>query len=305
MLSEIQEMPARAREFLAVTKPYSLPLGVPYIGMGSSYFAPLCFKYMGINIIPEIASEFYNYLRKSSKYVDGVLLSQSGRSTELLWCASLFQQFTAITNDLESPLSKFPAVSQAIPLLAGEEKGSSSKTYLNTLVALFFGLGIDVKSTINQIVEKESEYHQLGKSIADDLFRLQQQDAAKSLYILGSGPNIGTAMQAALILSESTKLSFHGLATAQYDHGPKETAAGSVVINIVARGKSFERSKNLAQIIEKSGARVHTIDAGDLDEHQSVLHTIIPLNYLAWYLSKHLAIQNTFVVGGKVTEVNL
>lgn len=305
ILSEIQEIPFRAKEFLASSKPYSLPLGVPYIGMGSSYFAPLCFKYMGINIFPEMASEFFNYLQTGSKNLDGVLLSQSGRSTEVLWCTSLFEKFTAITNDIESPLGKFPAVSQIVPLLAGEEKGSSSKTYLNTLLALFVGLGIGVKSGINKIVERENEYHQLGKSIADDIFKLLQQNKVNGFYVIGSGPNLGTAMQAALILSESTKLSFNGLATAQYDHGPKETAAGSVVINIVTKGKSFERSNRLTLTIENSGASVFTINVGDMKEHDSILHTIIPLNYLAYYLSKNLAIKDTFIVGGKVTEVEL
>ena len=47
MLEEINEMPLKAKEFLARAPAYSLPAGVPYIGMGSSYFAPLCFKYAG------------------------------------------------------------------------------------------------------------------------------------------------------------------------------------------------------------------------------------------------------------------
>ncbi|MHA4845047.1 SIS domain-containing protein [Flavitalea antarctica] len=305
LLSEIQEMPLRAKDFLAVAKPDMLPVGVPYIGMGSSYFAPLCFKYMGINIFPEIASEFYNYLAGQSKYADGVLLSQSGRSTEVLWCASLFEKFTAITNDIESPLAKFPAVSAVIPLLAGEEKGSSSKTYFNTLLALFLGFGLDVTSAVDKVAERENEYHEVGKSIADGIFRLYQEKKVTGLYVIGSGPNMGTAMQAALILSESTKLNFNGMATAQYDHGPKETADGSVVINIVANGKSFERSKQLSATIGKAGASVFNIYVGDINEKESILHTIIPLNYLAYYLSKNLAIQDTFVVGGKVTEVDL
>lgn len=39
------------------------------------------------------------------------------------------------------------------------------------------------------------------------------------MYIIGSGPNIATALQAALILSESTKLNFTGIPIAQYDPG--------------------------------------------------------------------------------------
>jgi glucosamine--fructose-6-phosphate aminotransferase (isomerizing) len=52
MLSEILEMPVKANHFLENSSSYTLPTGVPYIGMGSSYFAPLAFKYMGIDIYP-------------------------------------------------------------------------------------------------------------------------------------------------------------------------------------------------------------------------------------------------------------
>ena len=104
MLSEIKEMSQKAKAFLENSPSYTLPLGVPYIGMGSSYFAPLSFKFMGLDIMPEIASEYYNYLGKQAKAQTGVLISQSGRSTEVLWCRELFDNYTAICNDMNSPL---------------------------------------------------------------------------------------------------------------------------------------------------------------------------------------------------------
>ncbi|MBC3789272.1 hypothetical protein [Spirosoma utsteinense] len=55
ILNEILEIPERAGEVLASTID-PLPLHVPYLGMGSSYFAPLAFKYMGVPIYPELAS---------------------------------------------------------------------------------------------------------------------------------------------------------------------------------------------------------------------------------------------------------
>jgi glucosamine--fructose-6-phosphate aminotransferase (isomerizing) len=57
MLAEIHEIPQRAVEFLQQSPDYTLPLNVPYLGMGSSWFAPLAFKYMGVPIDPEMASE--------------------------------------------------------------------------------------------------------------------------------------------------------------------------------------------------------------------------------------------------------
>ena len=114
MLSEIKEMPLKAQEFLKKSGDFTLPMLVPYIGMGSSYFAPLAFKNMGIDIHPEIASEYYNYVYHGKNNINAVLLSQSGRSTEVLWCRNLFEKYVAISNDTESPLCRFPAADKIV-----------------------------------------------------------------------------------------------------------------------------------------------------------------------------------------------
>jgi len=303
MLLEIKEMPKKANDFFKNATDFVLPTGVPYLGMDSSYFAPLAFKYMGVNIFPELASEYYNYLHKGNKLSNGVLLSQSGRSTEVLWAAELFESFTAITNKMDSPLTQFSSTSNVIDLLAGEEKYSSSKTYINTLLALFKGFNMDASHAVNILSTNENKYELQGKEIANTIFSLIQQNKLNGLYITGSGPNIATALQAALIMSESTKLNFNGLAMAQYDHGPKETAKNSVVINIVAKGKSYERTSKLTEAIQNAGATVFTIEEPAVSENESVINNIIPFNYMAYYLSELLEIKDTFIVGGKVTEV--
>lgn len=303
MLTEIREMSAKALEFLQKSEDYTLPIHVPYIGMGSSYFAPLAFKYMGVDIFPELASEFYNYLHHGEKNTNAVLLSQSGRSTEVLWCRELFESYVAISNDIQSPLCTFAGAKKIIPLLAGEEKYSSSKTYINTLLALFKGFSISAKQAIDVMFANEKKYEETGREMAERIFQLIQKSALNGLYIIGSGPNIATAMQAALILSESTKLNFTGMPMAQYDHGPKETAKNSVVIQIVSKGKSFERSQNLTATIETAGAHVFVVEEPGVSENESVLNNMIPFNYMAYYLSEKLDIKETFSVGGKVTEV--
>jgi glucosamine--fructose-6-phosphate aminotransferase (isomerizing) len=124
------------------------------------------------------------------------------------------------------------------------------------------------------------------------------------IYITGSGPNIATAYEASLILSESSKMSFNGLAMSQYDHGPKETAAGSIVIQIMAKGKAYNRTRKLNEVIEKAGAHVITVEETEADEKFSIIHNMVPFNFMAYYLAKKLNIKDTFLVGGKVTEVS-
>jgi glucosamine--fructose-6-phosphate aminotransferase (isomerizing) len=303
MLVEINEIPQRAVDFLKLSPSYQLPTGVPYLGMGSSWFAPLAFKFMGIDILPEMASEYFNYLKKEGKQKNGVILSQSGRSSEALWCAGLFEKYIAITNNPESPLNMGAGVSQSVHLFAGEEQYSSSKTYINTLLALFRGFGFNVEKAVDLLIDKIPVYQQLGEQIAGEIFDLIISKKIHGIYIIGSGPNIATAFEAALILSESTKLCFTGLPMAQYDHGPKETAANSIVIQILAKGKSYDRAQKLTEMIKASGAHVFTIEEPETEENFSVLHNIVPFNYMAYYLAERLNITETFVVGGKVTEV--
>jgi len=302
MLQEIMEIPQRAVEFWESSTKVELPLNVPYLGMGSSYFAPLAFKYMGIEIHPEIASEFFNYQANKKRFPLGVILSQSGRSSEALWCIDLFDTYKAITNYPKNALSLSPNASGYIDLMAGDEQYSSSKTYINTLLALFKGFGFDATNAIEILKKKMADYEIKGKEMADQVFELISSKEIHGIYILGSGPNISTALEAALILSESTKRNFHGLAMAQYDHGPKETAENSIVIQILAKGNSYERAQNLNTIISASGAHVISVEEPEVDENFSVIHNMVPFNFMAYYLAQKLGITETFVVGGKVTE---
>ena len=299
-LSELLEVPERARELLARQVP-TLPLGVPYLGMGSSYFAPLAFKYMGVNIQPEIASEYYHYLSTGKKKPLAVLLSQSGRSSEVLWCRQLFEHYTALTNYPENELGINAAT--VIPMLAGEEHFSSSKTYVNTLLALFKGFGFDPSGAVTLLSDRMPAYEETGKRIAEEIFELINRERIHGIYITGSGPNLATALEAALIMSESTRLNFHGLAMAQYDHGPKETALNSIVIQIVAQGKSYERSLTLGDTVARAGAHVFQVEELGVEEHFSILSNILPFNFMACHLSELMGIKETFSVGGKVTEV--
>jgi glucosamine--fructose-6-phosphate aminotransferase (isomerizing) len=303
LLAELDEIPARAKEFLRVSPDYTLPLGVPYLGMGSSYFAPLAFRYMGLEIEPEYASEYYYYLSKRGKSGNAVILSQSGESSESLWCADFFSRFTPITNNGKSSLTRHSNAGSAILLHAGEEKYSSSKTYINALLALFKGFGFDASSAVSLLNEKYDEYRKQGQKMAGEIYSKITTERIHGIYITGSGPNVATAYEASLIMSETTKMCFTGLPMAQYDHGPKETAAGSIVIQILSGGKTLDRALRLADRISEAGAHVFSVGEQEAGENFSVIHNMIPFNYMAAYLATLLGIGETFAVGGKVTTV--
>jgi glucosamine--fructose-6-phosphate aminotransferase (isomerizing) len=305
MFQETWEIPDRARELIRSIVPLELPRAVPYLGMGSSYFAPLAFKFMGVDIYPEMASEYFCYAARDRVRPQGVILSQSGRSSEAVWCARLFERFIAVTNVLESPLARSPNVSAVIPLMAGPERFSSSKTYINTLLVLFRGLGFNPEGAVARLAEQMPTYADQGRRMADEVCRILGGRSVPGIFILGNGPNIATALEAALVCSESSKRVFIGMPLAQYDHGPKETAKDSIVIVIVAKGRTRERSLRLAETVERAGAHVLLVESGEAEEHESAILNIVPFNFMACHLAQKLEIPTTFLVGGKVTEVGL
>ena len=160
---------------------------------------------------------------------------------------------------------------------------------------------MEMQNAIKLLEASMQKYEQQGSDIATAIFEIMQQKKVTGLYITGSGPNAGTAMQAALIMSETTKLCFTGLPLAQYVRGPKETAENSIVINIIAKGKSYDRTQKSATTITAAGAHVFTVEEPGATENESVLHNIIPFNFMAFHLSKKLKVDTIFALGGKVT----
>lgn len=303
MLQEIKEIPDKAEKILYSTKNIKLPTDVPYIGMGSSYYAILGMYYQGIPIQPSRASEYYNYLSQKKVKDLGVLISQSGRSSEVIWCRDLFNRFYAITNVLKSPLCVSTNLERVFPLLAGTEVSSSTKTYINTLITLYNGLGIDPSLAVDLLRGKMYEYEKWGNETAGLIYELIATNNYKGSYIIGNGPHISTVHQAAHILSESTKFPFIGMSVSEYDHGPKETAKDSVVIVIKSDGVSYRRTHKLFELVENAGANVFYYEDKDVPEALSPITSIVPLMFMTYYLSKLLKISKPFMVGSKITEV--
>ena len=303
MYDEIKEIPEAARRCYEANRHLSLPQDVPYLGMGSSYFAPLALYYLGVPVRPFIASEYYYYLSGGKKEKRGVLISQSGESSETVWCSNLFDTYTAIVNDPASTLARKEIVEETVLLRAGKEEYSATKSYLNTLIALYLGHGLDVLPAVNVLQEEMNKFEQQALSMAEAMYSFTENKTYKAAYILGNGPNIATAYEAALILSETTKLPFIGMPLAQFDHGPKETANESIVIAIVTKEKLRKRTEALLKTVGNAGALTLAVEEQGLPEHLSPITTIVPLNFLAFFLAQKRGISSTFEVGNKVTRV--
>ncbi len=305
MIDEIQETPHAARRCYEATLGERLPRNVPYLGMGSSCFAALALKYQGIAIEAELASEYYDYINTKRKLPLGVLISQSGRSSETLWCRRRFERYIAVVNNEDSPLAKGQNVEKNIFIKAGEEQFTSSKTYINTLIALYNGHGIDVKPAVDLLAASMQAYEHWGRQAAEVIFDLRRQKRLNGVVILGSGPNIATSLMGALGLQESARLAAIGLSAAAYDHGPKEAARDAVVISVEAPGPAFARSRKLLETVRRAGATTFQFYDKEIPEHLTPITHVVPLFYLMHFLALKLGINETFAIGGKVTETKI
>ena len=78
MENELYDIPIQARLCYEKNKGLILPERVPYIGMGSSYFAAVTLRYLGVNVFPEVAGEYFHFIRTIKQFDNAVLISQSG-----------------------------------------------------------------------------------------------------------------------------------------------------------------------------------------------------------------------------------
>lgn len=300
--NELLDIPTQARLCYEKNKGLILPEKVPYIGMGGSYFAAVTLRYLGVRIFPEIAGEYFHYIKDLKQFENSVIISQSGRTTDVLNCAACFKEYIAIVNDLESPLANQQNLRFAVPLYAGREFFSSTKTFVNTLVALYLGHGFDVKSIIDSIDRRYAEIEALGDSLGESFYKRIKKQKARC-FILGSGPNIGVACQAALMLSESVKYPFIGMSVTQYEHGFKESAGeASIIVINPSNGILHERINKLIQLLQRANAHVIEVNDNVTEEKYTPFTSILPFFFMAKYLSARLGIVEPFSVGRKITE---
>lgn len=303
MEKEIYDIPIQANLSYERNKGLILPEKVPYLGMGSSYFAALVLHFLGVKIYPEIAAEYFSYLKKTKQFSHGVLISQSGKTSDVLACTSCFESYTAIVNDVDSPLAGYPNLKNIVPIFAGEEIFSSTKTFINTLIVLYLGHGFDIRPALDAIQNRFPEFKLAGEFIGSHIEKSIRKRKVKSITVLGSGPNYGIACHSALLLSETTKFQFIGMALSQYEHGFKETVEDSVVIILnPLKSVLFERTRQFSLFLEEAGAQVFEITEPELDETLSPFTTIMPIFFMASYLAEKLKITEPFLVGEKVTQ---
>lgn len=294
MKSEIYEIPYRAELCYQKNKGLILPEDVPYIGVGASGVATEAFRYLGINILSEKAAEYYNYLIKYKNPEKGVLISQSGQSSETLWCADYVNSFTAVVNNEDSPLGKHENCTKKVLLYSGDENTVTAKTYINTLVILYLGFGFDPHEAIVALKDHIVHFEQIGEQMGE-LIRSKLRWRKKGpIYILGNGPNIATANIAALVLSAVIKVPVLSMSVSQFEHGYKETAKDSLIFAINHIGPEQKRTRKFLETVKGAGAKVLEVNNTLVDSVFSPITMPLPFYFAADYLKTKLKLKSVF-----------
>ncbi|MFD2612315.1 SIS domain-containing protein [Paenibacillus gansuensis] len=307
---------------------------IVFAGMGSSYAASrLAGNYlwsMGIPAFYMEASELLHYgMHTIPSEALLVLISQSGESIEVKEILRELPPATdliGITNDPASTLGK--SAKWVLPLLAGEESTTSSKTYTATLAVTLLLCNVIAKRSLVQPIHAIRTAASAFESVSGHLNSLPWDEItnwlieANAIYLIGRGPAVSTAFQGALTFKELVKVPAESMEAAQFRHGPLETVNENTVVFVFA-SPAPTRKLALSFVTElvACGAKVIVIEQGmavtahnkgrseasdatidEVDEYFAALLDIYPVQRAANDLAERLGISGEFKWISKVTQ---
>ena len=240
---------------------------------GSSDNAAGYFKYLaeillGIpvaSIGPSVASLYQAPLKLSGSVV--VSVSQSGQSPDIVSLQQAAQAAgafaVAVVNDVKSPLAS--GADAVLPLDCGVERSvAATKTFLTSavilaaLVAEWRGDGplAEAARDLPDALEKSL--------IADWSEALPVLRDANSAYVVGRGPALPIAAEAALKLKETAMLHAEAVSGAEIMHGPVQLVEpGFPVIAFRPRDAAYDAMDEAVSRLKSMAARVFVAEGSE------------------------------------------
>ncbi|MCX7305644.1 MAG: SIS domain-containing protein [Hyphomicrobiales bacterium] len=252
------------------------PRVVATVARGSSDHAASFLKYAteltaGVPVAslgPSIASIY-----KAKLKLDGaacLAISQSGKSPDIVAMAQSARAAgalsIAITNTAGSPLAE--ASDHAIDMLAGVERSvAATKSFVNSAVAglLLLAHWTDDRDLLSALRDLPEHFR---KAIGCDWIGIADALASEasagenSLFILGRGPSVAIANEAALKFKETCAMHAEAYSAAEVMHGPLALVGpGFPVVALAARDASEPSMAETADILSGKGASVFITSA--------------------------------------------
>jgi glucosamine--fructose-6-phosphate aminotransferase (isomerizing) len=242
------------------------PTLVATIARGSSDHAASFLKYAieltagrpVASIGPSIMSIYGRELK-----LDGcaaIAISQSGRSPDIVAMTQSARRngalTIALTNTADSPLAQ--AGNLSIGLMAGVEQSvAATKSYVSSVVAGLAILGhwTDDASLLVALARLPDLLRQAASLDWSPLLRALE--GRNSLYVLGRGPALAVAAEAALKFKETCGIHAEAYSAAEVLHGPARIVEGGFPVLVLAARDAAE--PGVADAAEKLAAQGATI----------------------------------------------
>ena len=275
MRQEVEEIPVAVARLLREGAPAFAAAGaalrernphvVVSIARGSSDHASAFLKYAiellaGVpvaSIGPSINSIYGRELKLAG--AAAISVSQSGKSPDIVAMTESARRSGALTfaltNTPDSPLAA--AAEYALPLHAGEEKSvAATKTFVASIVA---GLALVANWLDDKALQAalESLPQLLEEAVACDWSPLLGAlDGHDSLYVLGRGPALAIAAEAALKFKETCGIHAEAYSAAEVLHGPARIVERHFpVLTLAARDAAESSVADVAERLAGQGAR--------------------------------------------------
>lgn len=236
------------------------------IARGSSDHAALFLKYAielttGIPVAslgPSLASIYGAKLKLGGGA--GLAISQSGKSPDIVEMARAATRAgattIALTNTMPSPIAE--ACSHPLDILAGPENAvAATKSFVNSIVAGLAVLGEWTGDRALQHAVADLPKHFAQAARLEWLDLTACVDEADSLYVLGRGPVLAIANEAALKFKETTGIHAEAFSAAEVLHGPVAIVGPRFpVLALAARDAAEDSVVKAAESLSTKGAVV-------------------------------------------------
>jgi len=297
------------------------------VGCGSSYYAGQVSKYILEHLVQrsvsiEQAFSFSHYSNPGLLGEDVLVIGVSSTGNTEATCTALqYARGTGATTLAVTaiPGSKITQVAQATILIGGGDHTMvKTRSYVGSLVALF---SLALALAGERLTPGERGYwqdqirlaHQVTRRFLDtgqpailDLVEVCQ--SAAQIFILGAGPNAGTAEEAALKIIEMAKMVSDGCDMEDFFHGrDRELEPGSLIFFLAPQNQvvdrmldflTFTRTVQVPAVV-LTGKLIPELDR--LADHNIILQPGLvdiatPLAYITplYLFSYHLALKRGF-----------
>ncbi|WP_322059074.1 SIS domain-containing protein [Paraburkholderia sp. J63] len=270
-LADTSRVEALARALEAEPRHVALTVARGSSDHAASYFASLTMSRIGVPVasIPmSIATLQQAPLRVKGQFA--LAFSQSGRSPDLVATMRALHDAGALTaamvNVGGSPLAE--AAGNELPLLAGPELSvAATKSYIAMLA---------MSAQLVAFWQRDAAFLDAVRALPAALDRAGALDWSKAvdelrdvsqMIVIGRGPGLAIAQEAALKLKETSGIQAEAFSSAEVRHGPMELIDRDYPLLVFApRGPEQAGLVELARDMQKRGARVLLAAPADVPE---------------------------------------